>query len=242
MKPVRLIEQSPVALAKISAKKSILLIPIGTVEWHAGHLPLGVDSLLSVAICEEISARTGCVVAPLLSCGICRDLSPEKGFFGTVDTIEEKTLSCLIADVLLGYAKMGFRQAILFSGHFEMEHFSAITEGVRNVPSIQTKFLTGLDLTRDKNQDLGDVSLTWPYVGDHAAEWETSLMLYYHPELVHMEYAPETIELDMEGLPEYIRRRYPRRASKAYGRRIRNVMIKCGVNLVRENLNTLSSV
>jgi len=238
MKPLRLLEQSPKELARIVEKKPLLFIPIGTIEWHADHLPLGVDSLLSVAFCEEISARTGCIVAPLLSCGICRDLQPERGFFGTVDTIREQTLSALVADLLEGYAKMGFRQAILFSGHFETEHFSAITEGIQRVSSIQGMFMSELDLVKDKIQELDDVSLTWPYAGDHAAEMETSLMLDFHPELVQMENAPETIELDMEGLPEYIRRRYPRRASREYGRELHSAMIECGVDLVGRILNS----
>jgi creatinine amidohydrolase len=80
MNTLRLLEQSPKELARIVEEKPLLFIPIGTIEWHADHLPLGVDSLLSVAFCEEISARTGCIVAPLLSCGICRDLQPERGF------------------------------------------------------------------------------------------------------------------------------------------------------------------
>ena len=241
MKTIRLIEQSPKNLARIIAKKPLLLIPIGSVEWHSNHLPLGVDSLLSLALCEEISARTGCIVAPLLTCGICRDLQPERGYFGTVDTIREQTLSNLVADLLHGYSKMGFRQVLLFNGHFETEHFSAITEGMNKVSSIQGIFLTGLDLTKEKVQELDNVSLTWPYVGDHAAEWETSLMLYYYPDLVHMENAPETIELDMDGLPEYLRRRYPRRASREYGQKLHSVMIKSGVKLVRQILKSSST-
>ena len=231
MKTVRLLELSPRDVVRKAVKKP-LIIPVGTLEWHADHLPLGVDSLLSVAICEEISLRTGCIVAPLLPYGICRDLQPERGYSGTLDTIREKTLSNLVTDLLLGYAKIGFQKAILFSGHFEMEHYSAIMDGIKKAPSIQGTFLTALDLIKDRVQELEDPRLTWPYAGDHAAEWETSLMLEYYPELVHMERAPETIELDMPGLPEYIRRRYPRRASRAYGRKLRRAIIADGVDMV----------
>jgi len=234
MNAVRLIEQLPKDLAHIIAEKPLIILPIGTIEWHSDHLPLGVDSLLSIAICEELSIRTGCVVAPLLSSGICRDLQPERGFFGTVDTVREQTLSSLVADLLQGYAKMGFRKVVLFSGHFEMEHFSAISEGMKQVPFIQAIFLTAFDFMKDAVQELEDVSLTWPFAGDHAAEWETSMMLYYYPELVHMQNAPETIELDMEGLPEYIRRRYPRRASREYGEKLHGVLIAKGVDWIND--------
>ena len=236
MKTIRLLELSPRELARRVSKRSLILIPIGTVEWHADHLPLGVDSLLSVAICEDISIRTGCTVAPLLSSGICRDLSPEDGYFGTVDTVRESTLTDLVVDMMRGYAKMGFKKAILFSGHFEVEHHSAILKGINQVASIQCVFLTAFDFLKDKVRELEDVTLTWPYAGDHAAEWETSMMLEYHPGLVHMQSAPETIELNMPGLPAYIRKRYPHRASREYGRKLRRAVITGGVAATRKML------
>jgi creatinine amidohydrolase len=238
MKTIRLLEQTPRNVAKIIAEKPLILVPIGTVEWHADHLPLGVDSLLSVDICDNISAQTRCIVAPLLACGICRDLQPERGYFGTIDTIQDKTLSNLVGNLLLGYAKMGFTKAVILSGHFEMEHYTAICEGIKQVPSIQSVFLTALDFLKYKGQELGDVTLTWPYVGDHAGEWETSMMLYSYPDLVHMEDAPETIELNMEGLPEYIRKRYPRRASQEYGRQLHTAIIAGGVERINEILGS----
>jgi creatinine amidohydrolase len=239
MKPIRLLELTPANLARIAGKKPLLLMPIGTVEWHASHLPVGVDSLTARVVCEEISAQTGVVIAPLLSTGICRDLQPERGYFGTVDTIREETLSSLVADLLEGYAKMGFRQAVVFSGHFEREHFSALTAGIERVSAIQGIFMTALDWIEDLVEELEDVSLSWPYAGDHAAEWETSLMLHLFPELVQMENAPETLELDMEGLPEYIRKRYPRRASKEYGADIYDAIIRKGTEAIQRLLDTL---
>ena len=236
MKINRLLELAPRELSRIVAKKPVILVPIGTVEWHADHLPLGVDSLLSVAICEDIARRTGCIVAPLLSCGVCRDLQPERGFYGTVDTIREQTLSDLVTDVLKGYAKMGFRKAVLFSGHFETEHFSAISEGMSRAGSIQSVFLTALDLLKDKVREFDDVTRTWPFAGDHAAEWETSIMLEYFPDLVDMNKAPETIELDMPGLPEYISRRYHRRATREYGQKLRRAVVSSGARMIRKTL------
>lgn len=237
MKIIRLLEQTPQHIARRVATKPVILIPVGTVEWHATHLPLGVDSLLSIAICEGLSARTGCIVAPLISSGVCRDLQPEHGFFGTVDTIRERTLSSLVTDLLQGYAKMGFKKAVLYSGHFETEHFSAITKGITNATSMAGIFLTALDLLKNRVRELGDVTRTWPYAGDHAAEWETSLMLYLYPELVHMEKAPETIELDMQGLPEYIRKRFPRRAGREYGKKLHRAILASGVGFIKHLLD-----
>jgi hypothetical protein len=51
-----------------------------------------------------------------------------------------------------------------------------------------------------------------------------------------MEKSPETIDLDMPGLPEYIRKRYPRRASQDYGRKLHRAIISSGVDYVKRLL------
>ena len=234
--PIHLAELNPKALKKAVTKKPLILIPIGTTEWHAEHLPLGVDSFLSQATCDAVSARTGCVVAPALSCGISRNLKPEKGYFGTVDTIRKRTLTALLMELLDGYAKMGFKIAVLFTGHGETEHWEAINAAIEKTKKIKAVMLSAFEFSKDLIQETKDVNETWPFALDHAAEWETSMMLYYHPHLVHMENAPETIELDLPGIPEYIRRRFPRRASRAYGRKLASAVTAGGVKMINELL------
>ena len=240
MEPLHLAELKPLDLKKIASEKPLILIPIGTTEWHSNHLPLGVDSLLSQATCNDISARIGCVVAPLLSCGISKNLDPEKGYFGTVDTILIETLTALLVDLGQGYAKMGFKKAVLFTGHGEVEHFNAIHSAISRLKTIEMIMLSAYSFTKDKIQELDTVEKTWPYALDHAAEWETSMMLHYYPELVNMCSAPETIELNMPGVPEYIRRRYPRRASQSYGQKLAEAVTSGGVRMINQLLNSIN--
>jgi creatinine amidohydrolase len=236
MEPKRLTHLRISEVKAIVAEKPLILIPIGTIEWHAGHLPLGVDTLITESVCNEISSGTGVVVAPTLACGISRNLKPEEGYFGTVNTIEESTLTNLIAELLRGYAKMGFKKAILMSGHFEPEHYAAINAAIEQVKEIQGYFMAPPDFCEEYIEDLGDVNLTWPYASDHAAEWETSMMLHYYPELVDMDNAPEAVELPMPGIPAYIRKRYPRRATREYGQKLVDAIIPNGIKKINEML------
>ena len=194
----------------------------------------GVDTLLSEKVCEEISADTGCIVAPTLACGISRNLKPEEGYFGTVDTISEETLAGLVAELLRGYAKMGFKHAVLMSGHFETEHYNAITAGIARVSEIKGHFMMPPQFCEHLIEELDDVEQTRPYASDHAAEWETSVMLYYFPDMVDMDNAPETVELPMPGLPAYIRKRFPRRATAEYGRKLAEAIIPNGIKKINE--------
>ncbi len=239
MKTIHLAELKPNELKNIASKKPVILIPIGTTEWHADHLPLGVDSLLSQATCDDISAKTGCVVAPLLSYGICRNLKPEEGYFGTVDTISVKTLSGLLTDLGQGYAKMGFRIAVLLTGHGESDHWETINSAISKSKAIKMVMLSAYDFTKEKVRELDDIEKTWPFVTDHAAEWETSMMLHYYPNLVNMKEAPETIELRMPGIPEYLFKRFPRRANKNYGEELATATTSGGVKVINQLLDSL---
>jgi len=239
MNPIHLNNLKPHELKQIAAEKPLILVPIGTTEWHTDHLPVGVDALLSQATCDEISSATGCVVAPNLGYGIAENLPPEGGCFGTVDTIRPETLTNLLLDLGAGYAKMGFKIAVLISGHFETGHYTSITAAMENSKDIDMRMLMAHDFTGHLVEEKDTVEETWPFATDHAAEWETSMMLHYYPELVDMSIAPETIELPMPGLPEYIRVRYPRRANAEYGRQLAQAVTDGGVKKINELLNSL---
>ena len=43
-----------------------------------------------------------------------------------------------------------------------------------------------------------------------------------------------TIELPMPGIPDYIRRRYPRRATTAYGKKLAEAIIPKGIKKINE--------
>ena len=66
------------------------------------------------------------------------------------------------------------------------------------------------------------------------------MMLHYYPELVDMSSAPETIELNMPGIPEYLRRRYPRRASLSYGKKLAEAVTSGGVSVINQLLSSFS--
>ena len=65
-------------------------------------------------------------------------------------------------------------------------------------------------------------------------------MLHYYPKLVDMSSAPEAIELNMPGVPEYIRRRYPRRASKSYGQELAEAVTSGGVRMINQLLDSIN--
>ena len=82
----------------------------------------------------------------------------------------------IVADLLHGFERDGYRKAILLSGHY---------------PNQREYMLPAVALYRDEGGAMDVLSLIEnqaPGVaGDHAAKYETSFMLYLCPELVDIE-------------------------------------------------------
>ena len=92
----------------ITQKKPPILVPVGSIEQHGPHLPLATDSLIPAAICREVAARTGAVVAATLSYGARS--TPRSGggqhFCGTT-SLDASTLIRQVRDLVREFARHG---------------------------------------------------------------------------------------------------------------------------------------
>ncbi len=91
-----------------------VLIPLGSLENHGKHLPLGTDTLIPQRIAELVDERMpGLMIAPTFHYGSTDDLA---GFAGTVTLGIDglKWLLTTVCDQLFDY---GFRHFIVLNGH-----------------------------------------------------------------------------------------------------------------------------
>jgi creatinine amidohydrolase len=86
MPEVRLHWMRPNEVVAAQAAKSIAYFPVGPLEWHGPHLPLGTDPLLAEAVALALAEKIGGVVHPTLFWGTERERNPETlrnlGFHG----------------------------------------------------------------------------------------------------------------------------------------------------------------
>jgi creatinine amidohydrolase/Fe(II)-dependent formamide hydrolase-like protein len=112
----------PLDLRKVSAsenvEKSLVVIPVGSMEQHC-DLPVGTDCLIAEALswrtCNYIEKieNIRCFIAP----PICYGYSPEwKRSWGTI-SLELKTFSNLLKDVIKGLIKWGFKKIVILNAH-----------------------------------------------------------------------------------------------------------------------------
>ncbi len=181
------------------AHNAIVIVPIGALEQHGHHLPLGVDGILATEISRRVARRVDGLVAPTLAYGF--KSQPRTGggdhFPGTT-SLDAATLIALVRDVSMALARHGATRIAIVDGHYENEMF--LSEGVDLVMrQMRQERIDGVKIVKLRyfeEVDQETIDLLWPdgYPGmalEHAALMETSMMLYLAPELVDLAAAPD---------------------------------------------------
>lgn len=178
-------------------EKPILFLPVGAHEQHGPHLPMGTDALFATRMAEALAERLAGMVLPTISYGYKSQARSGGGqtFPGTT-SLDGKTLIAMITDILRELARHGVEKLVVLDGHYENQWF--LTEGI---DLAQREFaLTGkaMQVVRTEYwdfcpQQVLDAVFDGDFPGydlEHAALIETSMMLYWHPELVDEEKIP----------------------------------------------------
>lgn len=175
-----------------ASKDKPVIVPIGSTEQHSQHLPLGVDAMIASHVSEDLAERIDGIVAPTISYGYkSKPLSGGGPLFpGTID-MNGVIIINQMHDVLRELVADGFTKIVVMNAHFENEAF--IVEAIDLVSRETNGAATIVEmnwwdpLPEDVVAKVFD-GLVFPgWALEHAAVTETSLMLHYEPELVHMD-------------------------------------------------------
>ena len=173
--------------------RSLVILPVGAVEEHGPHLPLGLDTFAAEAYAEAAAPHLedsgyAVVLAPAISYGVARQAID---FPGTL-TLEPATLRALIIDIARSLARAGFKRQVILNGHGEIPHVTALEEAARALAEEGTARIICVGFTSDpaitracvREGTEGLSRSPRPDREGHAGEWETSLALYCFPNLV----------------------------------------------------------
>jgi creatinine amidohydrolase len=173
---------SPRARALLDAGPvPVLLLPVGAVEPHGPHAPLGTDSIISAAICERAAGALSedrsvrAFVLPEIGFGVTRYSA---AFTGAV-TISESTLHTMVVEVCSSLRAQGFRHLVIVNSHFEPAHVETLRRAADDAK------VGLLDLTRRAAAE--QLTPEFQSGAAHAGRYETSLVLATRPELVEAE-------------------------------------------------------
>jgi creatinine amidohydrolase len=159
-----------------------VILPVGSVEEHGPHLPLGTDTFHALEVARRAAQARPVLVAPPLYYGLCRSTREHPG---TV-SVSGDTLRALVAELGREFYRQGLRNLVMMSGHAGGTHMAALVEAgetlLAELPEAQVAVVNLLDLLREVVAARPELVQT---KGDsHAGEVETALMLAAYPHLV----------------------------------------------------------
>lgn len=172
-------------------RQPLAYLPLGTLEWHGEHLPLGADSLQSEALMIRAAEKFGGIVLPPLFLGPDRRMDREDGSYiigmdyakstsphqqlpGSAYWVSDDFFIQLLENILGQLKRAGFK-AVFAHGHGPSRK-----RWCENLPRWEQQFGLHLKGITDEEKD------QWDFMNDHAARNETSILLYTHPELTDL--------------------------------------------------------
>jgi creatinine amidohydrolase len=177
----------PQVRAEIEGGRDTIVIAFGATEQHGCHMPLATDALLGDHLARAVADRLDGFIAPTVRVGCSEH---HLGFPGTM-SLGEETFHAVVGDLVRSLAGGGFRRIVLLPTHGG--NFAPLAAAVARLEEPERALVVALtDLgvlfqiaqlgEREHGVPLGEGGL-------HAGEWETSLLLAIHPELVRSEQA-----------------------------------------------------
>ena len=188
----RLEENSWKELSEKQKACDVVIIPVGSIEQHGYHLPLGTDSYVAQGLAEEAAAKAGVVVTPPIWFGWCPH---HMALPGSVSVRAEVLIEYLY-DIIESLHAHGFRKFVLLNGHriVNIAWMQIAAQRAQSKLSVKVVIFDPAYMSKDLIAELG-----YGPVG-HADEIETSHLMHLHPELVHLEKA---VDNPIKGAPLY---------------------------------------
>ena len=163
----------------------VIILPVGSTEQHGGHLPVGTDTMVAIALAEAASEAAGAVVAPPLWFG----WSPHHMVLPGTITLSPEVLAEVAYQVIESLSKHGCRNFVIINGHrlVNIPWMQIAAERAKRLLGVQAVIFDPAYASKEIVDELGFGPL------GHAEEIESSHMWYLFPELYHAERAKDYV-------------------------------------------------
>ncbi len=175
---------APELVQAVANAKGVCVLPIGILEKHGPHLPLGTDLLTIRETVLRAARHEYCVVFPPYYCGQIFEAKHQPGAIAYSTELQWK----LLQETCDELGRNGFTKIVIANGHGGNNSFLAYfcqAQLASPKPYSVILFTPGPDSSADKQLQ----ALRKTTEGGHADEVETSMMMAFRPDLAHPERA-----------------------------------------------------
>jgi Uncharacterized protein, putative amidase len=167
-------------------KYDLVILPWGATEPHNYHLPYLTDSFLShdisveAAILAKKQYNINCMVLPTINLG---SQNPGQRDLKFCLHVRCETQKAILTDIVSSLYLQGFRRMLLINSHGG----NSFKNMVRDLAAEYPEFIIAVSDTFNvlPKDDYFEEE------GEHADEFETSVIMHYHPELINLDEAGE---------------------------------------------------
>jgi creatinine amidohydrolase len=175
---------------------ALVLLPVGVVEEHGAHLPLGLDSFAAETYAGSAAPHLEqqgyeVIVAPTINYGVARAAID---FPGTL-SLEPETLKAMVVEIGRSLARHGFKRQVILNGHRDLHHMKAlddaratlVQENIARVLCVGFAHDPAVTTASYRNGVKHLYQSPRPDREGHGGESETSVALHAFPHLVKKE-------------------------------------------------------
>ncbi len=168
----------------IKETKGVAIIPLGCLEKHGYHMPLGTDMFIARAIAEKASEIEPALVVPIAPYGIISEAQHRYGCLSISSKLQYELLEELCDEL----ARNGYHKIIILNGHggsINFANYFAQSRLEKYHPYIVYVYRAH---TRTRQQQQEFLNKYGPLNGSgHADLIETSEIMYLNPDTIHLD-------------------------------------------------------
>jgi creatinine amidohydrolase len=164
----------------------LIIVPVGALEQHGHHNPLGTDTYIAEKAAFEVGEKTKFLVAPVMPYGYVTNV---RNFSGTI-SLDPQTYRKLLKSYCESFIKHGVKRILFINGH----------GGNNDILSMVSR-----DLFEEHEcfcmytmwwESLPEINKKWP-CDDHGGYYETSMMMAVNEDIIDMAKAKEAPNIQL---------------------------------------------
>lgn len=204
---------------EIASRGAIILIPVGVIEQHGPHLPLGTDIYGAYLICCLSKARLSdagilSVVAPPYYFGI----NAATGMFPGSLNVRPDSMVAILTDLLISYDQNGFHRQFIINHHGDPVHNEAIFRSILAARKERVDVVCVMRPSTQRAYDKGSITLPESAViklSEHESEITKKTRQRLNKSGMHIHAEERETSLIMRWYPRLLRKRKDLRRYKA---------------------------
>ncbi len=167
-------------------QEAVIILPIGTTEEHGRHAPVGTDAMIARGYGDMLAEACDALNVPILVMETVQfgfSMSVVRQWPGCPN-VNPRVFEDYIYNIVDSLVTMGFKKIVMLDCHGNHDCLlRLVMREIADKHGVYTMTLAPMSLSAEvynklKQDPEGDI---------HGGEWETSCILYLHPELIHPE-------------------------------------------------------